>query len=96
MVEVKQTKQFHKWHRGLKDTKAKVIIAERIFRLQNGLFGDAKYFDGIGELRIKFGPGYRVYFIQKDESIIILLCGGDKGSQKRDIRKAKEAAKELS
>ncbi|MCE8433750.1 hypothetical protein JMK10_21270 [Rhodovulum sulfidophilum] len=64
-------------------------------RLEAGLMGDAKFFDGIGELRITYGPGYRVYFVQQGETIIILLCGGDKGSQRRDIEKAKTMAKEL-
>lgn len=57
--------------------------------------GDAKFFDGTGELRITYGPGYRVYFVHQGETIIILLCGGDKGSQHRDIEKAKTMAKEL-
>ncbi len=94
MYEVRQTKQFAKWIRALKDHKAKAAIAERIFRLQNRNFGDVKRFEGIGELRIHIGPGYRVYFTQRDETIVILLCGGDKGSQKRDIKRAKEMAQE--
>lgn len=59
-----------------------------------GLLGDAKYFDGIGELRIDYGPGYRVYFVKRGNAIVILLCGGDKSSQQHDIAKAKELAKE--
>lgn len=56
--------------------------------------GDVKFFDGIGELRVDHGPGYRVYFVQRGGTIIILLCGGDKSSQSRDIKKALEMAKE--
>lgn len=70
-------------------------IAQRIVRLQAGLFGDAKFFDGIGELRVDHGPGYRVYFVQRGRLLVILLCGGDKGSQDRDIRKAQAMAAEL-
>ncbi|WP_363293531.1 type II toxin-antitoxin system RelE/ParE family toxin [Mesorhizobium sp.] len=57
--------------------------------------GDAKFFEGIGELRIDYGPGYRVYFIRRGSTVIILLCGGDKSSQDRDIRKAKKMADEV-
>ena len=56
------------------------------------MVGDAKYFDGIGELRIDYGPGYRIYFVRRGDTVIILLCGGDKGSQKRDIKRAKAIA----
>lgn len=62
-------------------------------RIQAGLLGDAKFFDGIGELRIDYGPGYRVYFVRRGRILIILLCGGDKSSQKRDIMKAIAMAK---
>ena len=64
-------------------------------RLQSGLMGDVKRFDGIGELRVDFGPGYRVYFVQSGKTLIVLLCGGDKSTQKRDIARAKEMAKEI-
>ncbi|WP_337249393.1 type II toxin-antitoxin system RelE/ParE family toxin [Rhodovulum sulfidophilum] len=93
--EVRQSAEFSKWLRKLKDRTAQARIAIRIARLEAGLMGDAKFFDGIGELRITYGPGYRVYFVQQGETIIILLCGGDKGSQRRDIEKAKTMAKEL-
>lgn len=62
--------------------------------MQHGLVGDAKYFDGIGELRIDYGPGYRVYFVQRGQTLVILLCGGDKKTQDRDVRKAIEMSKE--
>ena len=67
----------------------------RLARVQAGLLGDAKFFDGIGELRLSYGPGYRIYFVQRGKSVIVLLCGGDKGSQRRDIASAKKLAKEL-
>lgn len=81
--------------RRLRDTKAIERIAIRIARLQSGLFGDAKFFDGIGELRVDYGPGYRVYFAQRGQVLVILLCGGDKSTQKRDIKRAIEMAKEV-
>ena len=62
---------------------------------REGHFGDVKYFDGIGELRIDYGPGYRVYFVRLGEMIVILLCGGDKDSQNRDIQLAITMAKEV-
>lgn len=67
----------------------------RIARVELGLIGDVKYFNGIGEMRIDYGPGYRLYFVRRGETIIVLLCGGDKGSQKRDVTRALEMAKEL-
>lgn len=86
---------FKAWHTGLKDLRAAKIIAQRIVRIQSGLMGDVKHFDGLGEVRIDYGPGYRVYFVQHGAILIILLCGGDKGSQARDIARAKQLAKEL-
>lgn len=95
MIEVRQTVEFSKWHRGLRDTLAAKKIAQRIARVEAGLMGDVKFFDGIGELRIDYGPGYRVYFVQRGAVLIILLCGGDKSSQDRDIRAARNMAKEF-
>jgi putative addiction module killer protein len=95
MIEVRQTLEFEAWLRGLADVRAAKRIAQRIVRLQAGLLGDVKYFSGIGELRIDYGPGYRVYFVQRGPLLIILLCGGDKSSQKRDIGSAIAMAKEL-
>lgn len=94
MIEVRQTSDFVKWLRALKDSRARTKIVARIDRLQHGLVGDAKYFDGIGELRIDYGPGYRVYFVQRGQTLVILLCGGDKKTQDRDVRKAIEMSKE--
>lgn len=95
MFEVRQTDMFREWFDGLRDLAARRKIAQRVVRLEAGLFGDVKFFDGIGELRVDFGPGYRVYFAQRGRVLIILLCGGDKSSQGRDIKHALELAKEV-
>ena len=94
-MEIKQTTAFQKWESKLKDRVAKAAIAARIFRLANGLPGDVvPVGQGISELRIHYGSGYRVYFQQRETELIILLCGGDKNSQKRDIELAKRLANE--
>jgi putative addiction module killer protein len=95
MLSVEQTLEFQDWMARLRDRLAAKRIAQRIVRLQSGLFGDAKFFDGIGELRVDYGPGYRVYFVRSGNTVIVLLCGGDKASQSRDIQRAKSMAKEL-
>jgi len=93
MVEIKQTATFRKWQSKLKDQRAKALIAARVFRLANGLPGDAKSVgQGVGELRIHFGPGYRVYFHQRGNEMILLLGGGDKDSQEKDIKAAVQLA----
>jgi putative addiction module killer protein len=95
MIEIKQTATFMTWESHLKDRRAKAAIAARIFRLANGLAGDvAPVGQGVSELRIHYGPGYRVYFQQRGSEIVILLCGGDKGSQPKDIETAKRLAAE--
>lgn len=93
--EVRKTAVFADWFGRLRDRRAQARIQIRIDRLELGLFGDTKFFDGIGELRVDYGPGYRVYFVQRGATVIILLCGGDKSSQKRDIKKAVDMAKEV-
>ena len=96
MNDIRQTNQFSKWLRKLADQRAKARIAERIDRLRNGNFGDAKSVgEKVSELRIDYGPGYRVYFTRSGATIVILLCGGDKSSQAKDIAKAKKLVKEL-
>src|SRR6056297_1624745 len=91
MIEIKQTATYQKWQGKLKDQRAKALIAARVFRLANGLAGDVKSIgQGVSELRIHFGPGYRVYFHQHGNEMILLLCGGDKSSQRRDIETAIE------
>jgi len=80
----------------LKDRRAVERIAQRIVRLQSGLFGDAKPVGGgVSELRVDHGPGYRVYFVLRRALLIVLLCGGDKRTQNRDIAKARALAREL-
>lgn len=95
MIEVRQTTIFRDWLNGLKDHRAQQRIAQRIVRVQAGLLGDAKFFDGIGELRVDYGPGYRVYFVKRGAVIVILLCGGDKSTQAKDIKKAKDMTDKL-
>ena len=90
MKEIVQTESFRRCAQNLKDRRAKTIIASRLFMLANGLAGDIRpVWEGISELRIHFGPGYRVYFKDQGNCIIVLLCGGDKSSQARDILMAK-------
>lgn len=89
MLDIKQTATYQKWQRKLKDQRAKALIAARVFRLANGLPGDVKPVgQGVSELRIHHGPGYRVYFYQRGNEVILLLCGGDKSSQQKDIETA--------
>ena len=96
MYIVKQTNIFSKWLLKLKDTKGKVSILRRIDRMKLGNFGDYKSVgNNISELRITIGPGYRVYYTQKGDEIIILLIAGDKSTQSDDIKKANEILKEL-
>lgn len=83
------------WFNGLKDTQGKARIEARIRRVEAGLFGDCEPIGkGVKELRLFFGPGYRVYFGEDAENIVILLCGGDKSTQKQDIKTAQEYWKE--
>ena len=90
MFEVRQTVQFHDWLADLTDPITIKAVKRPIARIQVGLFGDAKPVgDGVAELRIDHGPGYRVYFTRVDQMLILLLCGGDKSSQARDISRAK-------
>lgn len=95
MIEVRQTAVFRKWWDGLRDLRAQRRIADRIARIQGDLLGDIKRFDGMIEFRIDHGPGYRLYAVQRGDVLVILLCGGDKSSQDRDIGKAREMAGQL-
>jgi putative addiction module killer protein len=93
---VKQTELFEKWHECVKDQKAKIAIARRIERAEHGNLGDAKTVgNGISEMRIDTGAGYRVYFTMRQKVIVILLAGGIKSTQQSDIKKAMELAKEF-
>jgi putative addiction module killer protein len=96
MIEVRQTEVFANWFANLRDRKAKARVQVRIDRMEVGNFGDvAPVGEGISEMRIAYGLGYRVYFVQKGPIIVILLCGGDKSSQSSDIIKAKAIANQL-
>ncbi|WP_428406207.1 type II toxin-antitoxin system RelE/ParE family toxin [Methylocystis sp.] len=96
VLEVRKTDAFENWLTGLKDQRGKAKIVARIDRLALGNPGDvAPVGEGVSELRIHFGPGYRVYFVRREKTIVVLLCGGDKGSQERDIAQAKSLATEL-
>jgi putative addiction module killer protein len=96
MFEVEKTDVFLKWLRGLNDVRAVARIQIRIDRLSLGNMGDVKAVgEGIREMRIDYGSGYRVYFKKTGRHIVLLLCGGDKSSQKADIKAAKHMAKDL-
>jgi putative addiction module killer protein len=96
MIEVRQTVAYREWFGGLRDARAKAQIIRRIERAQSGNLGDvAPVGEGVSEMRIHYGPGYRLYFVQKGREIILLLCAGEKSTQKRDIRHAIALAKEL-
>ncbi len=94
--EIHTTTVFDKWLKKLKDRTAVLAILQRIDRVKLGLFGDIKSVgNGVSEMRIFVGQGYRVYFTVCDSNIVLLLCGGDKSSQQRDIKKAVELVKNL-
>ena len=87
-ITVRQTETFSRWHRALRDSRAAARITVRIERMADGYFGDVRPAGGaISELRIDYGPGYRLYFTRRGELLCVLLCGGDKASQARDIRR---------
>ena len=95
MLEIIKSATFDAWLNGLRDVRAKALINARITRMQTGNLGDVKALgDGLHEARIFYGPGYRLYFIQDGKTLIVLLSGGDKGSQRRDIEKARALAAE--
>ena len=94
--EVRQTKEFSKWLKKLKDALAKVAIIRRLDRMKEGNFGDSKSVgSGVFELRVDVGKGYRVYFTNKNNRVVILLVGGDKSTQEEDIKTAKKMAEEV-
>ena len=96
MIEVRQTDVFRECLRNLRDDKAIARIILLMRRLEQGNPGDAKSVGaGVVEMRIDYGPGYRVYYVQRGPIIIVLLCGGDKRTQARDVRRAKALAEEL-
>jgi putative addiction module killer protein len=97
MVQVRQTERFVRWLEGLRDLRGRAKVLARIERLIGGNPGDTKPVGaGVSELRINFGPGYRVYYLQKGITLIILLAGGDKSSQSKDVQTAIQLAETLS
>ena len=86
---IRETESFIKWFVKLRDIQAKARISSRIARLAEGNSGDSRFLGDISELRIDYGPGYRVYYKDTGKEIIILLCGGDKSTQEADIRRAR-------
>ena len=96
MIEVRETRVFVTWLSGLHDRRAIARINIRIRRLEMGNPGDSKSVgDGVYEMRVDYGPGYRVYYIHMGKAVVILLCGGDKSTQDHDIKAAKSIANQL-
>jgi putative addiction module killer protein len=96
MIEIRETDAFSRWLEGLRDNRARIKIIDRIDRLALGNPGDVEPVGGgVSEMRIHYGPGYRVYFVRLGQALLVLLCGGDKASQDRDIKAARKMAKEL-
>ena len=96
MYTINKTNLFDKWLADLRDIRARAGIINRIKRAESGNFGDCEPVgDGISEMRIHLGAGYRVYFVQRENVVYLLLCGGDKSTQKRDIARAKIMKKQL-
>ncbi len=96
MIEIRQTEEYANWFQRLRNREARARILVRIRRLSLGNPGDVKPVgEGVSEIRVDFGPGYRIYFIQHGETLIVLLAGGDKRTQKQDIKKAQELAQGL-
>ena len=93
MLAIEKTERFTRWLDGLRDRTAAALIITRLARLQAGHFGDVKAIgDGVSELRIDRGPGYRVYFTRLGDTVVLLLCGGDKATQRADVETAKHMA----
>jgi putative addiction module killer protein len=96
VTEIRETDEYARWFAKLRDRRARARVLVRIRRLSLGNMGDVKPVgEGVSEIRIDYGPGYRVYFTSRGDSLVILLVGGDKRTQKQDIEKAKELAREL-
>lgn len=96
MIEIRQTDEYARWFAALRDRQARARIDARIRRLSLGNLGDVKPVgEGVSELRIDYGPGYRVYFVQRGQALVVLLAGGDKRTQGRDIKLARALAHEL-
>jgi putative addiction module killer protein len=96
LIEIRQTEKFASWFEGLRDRRARALINVRLRRLQRGNPGDVRSVgEGVSELRIHHGPGYRVYYVQRGCDVVILLAGGDKRSQPSDINLARQLARQI-
>jgi putative addiction module killer protein len=96
MPEVRQTAVFRSWLRRLKDSNAVARIVARVWQMEQGNFGDNRSVGaGVMELRVDYGPGYRLYYVNRGAEIVILLCGGDKRTQQQDIRRAHDLVRDL-
>ncbi|AOR78759.1 hypothetical protein BES08_17220 [Novosphingobium resinovorum] len=96
-ISIRQTKHFEMWLSRLRDRRAQLRIGDRLRRLGDGHEGDAKPVGGgVQELRLHFSPGYRIYYMRQGDVLVILLIGGDKDSQPRDIAKARQLAREVN
>jgi putative addiction module killer protein len=96
LMAIQQTEEFEEWLDGLADLKTQGVIRDRLIRAEGGNLGDAKPLgDKVGEMIVDYGPGYRLYFTKMGLALVILLCGGAKRSQARDIKKAKALAAEI-
>jgi len=97
MYEIETTDEFDAWLGGISDGKTQKVIVKRIRTMSLGALGKIRSLDGgLFEAKIDYGPGYRLYFVNKGKKIIVLLCGGDKSTQGRDIKQARKLAKEIS
>ncbi len=95
-MEIVYTEMFEKWLRRLHDLRAQIVIGSRIERIEDGNFGDHRSVGkGVSELRINVGQGYRVYYTIRNKAVVILLCGGDKSTQQKDIQRAQQMAGKL-
>ncbi|MBM4294814.1 MAG: type II toxin-antitoxin system RelE/ParE family toxin [Deltaproteobacteria bacterium] len=96
MMEIRQTEVYSRWFNSLRDRQARARLDARIRRLSLGNLGDVKLVgEGVSELRIDYGPGYRVHFVQRGQTLVILLAGGDKHTQDQDLKTARQLAQEL-
>lgn len=96
MIEIRQTEVYVNWYAGLRDRQTRARIAVRIRRLSLGNPGDVRPVgSGVSELRIDYGPGYRVYFVERQQTVVVLLAGGDKRTQSRDIEMALALARQV-
>jgi putative addiction module killer protein len=96
MYDIETTEEFDTWLGGIRNRKTKLVLVKRIRSMSQGILGETRSLEnGLFEAKIRFGPGFRLYFVNKGSRIIVLLCGGDKSTQSRDITRARDLAKEI-